>query len=115
MGPLAQKLRNTKVDIAVSLLRFAHDSTRGISVGISDFQTTLPVYAQALTPAKHSAQQKLVELTSHQWKRKSRSCIFCVPATEANLLEVIEKWRGPRVSFAKIQNALEMISMRRDL
>jgi len=115
MGPLAQKLRNTKVDIAVSLLRL-HTIRRAefLSVFLIFKLHCLCTLRPNASEALCATEARGVDST-HQWKRKSRSCIFCVPATEANLLEVIEKWRGPRLSFAKIQNAFEMISMRRDL
>jgi len=50
-----------------------------------------------------------VELNStHQWKRKSRSCNFCVPATEANSLEVIEVAGTTVVLRQKFKNALKI-------
>jgi hypothetical protein len=78
MGPLAQKLRQYKSRYCRIPASIAHDSTQGISVGISDFQTTLPVCAQALTSAKHSAQQKLVELIQPANGSASLGVVFFV-------------------------------------
>jgi len=83
MGPLAQKLRNTKVDIAVSLLRL-HTIRRAefLSVFLIFNYIACVRSGPNASEALCATEARGVDST-HQWKRKSRSCIFCVPATEA--------------------------------